>query len=52
MKNTISENEEACNTYNENIKEIINVDKKIKDKQSAIKTLQIENANTEKFKRS
>ena len=37
---------------NENIKEIINVDKKIKDKQSAIKTLQIENANTEKFKRS
>ena len=28
MKNTISENEEACNTYNENIKEIINVDKK------------------------
>lgn len=52
MENTISENEETRNTYNENIKEIINADKKIKDKQSAIKTLQIENANTEKFKRS
>ena len=39
MKNTISENEEACNTYNENIKEIINVDKKIKDKQKCNKNI-------------
>jgi hypothetical protein len=47
MEDVISQNKDICNTYNERLGEIIKLDEKIKDKQSALKILRIEDKDTE-----
>ena len=46
MEDVISQNKDICNTYNERLGEIIKLDEKIKDKQSALKILRIEDKDT------
>lgn len=47
MEDVISQNKDICNTYNEGLDEIVKSDKKIKNKQSALKILRIEDKDTE-----
>lgn len=47
MEDVISQNKDICNTYNEKIDEIVKLDQKIKNKQSALKILKIEDKDTE-----
>lgn len=52
MEEVVSQNKDICNTYNKGIDEIVKLDKKIENKQSALKILQIEHKNIEKVERS
>ena len=47
LKDVISQNKDICNTYNKEIDKIVKLDQKIKNKQSALKILKIEDKDTE-----
>ena len=47
MEDVISQNKDICNTYNKEIDKIVKLDQKIKNKQSALKILKIEDKDTE-----
>ena len=47
MEDFISQNKDICNTYNKEIDKIVKLDQKIKNTQSALKILKIEDKDTE-----